>query len=60
VFDSLVSGIELIGCKRIEVTALNKCPSFMVDNSESIHLTFAGNKDCEILSTKTMEFNINY
>ena len=32
----------------------------MVDNSESIHLTFAGNKDCEILSTKTMEFNINY
>jgi hypothetical protein len=32
----------------------------MVDNSESVHLAFNGDRECEILSAKTMDFNITY
>ena len=32
----------------------------MCDNSESVHLSLNGSTECEILTAKTIDFNVTY
>lgn len=32
----------------------------MVNNSESVHMTFNSSRQCEIVSSKSMDLNITY
>ncbi|CAK60697.1 unnamed protein product (macronuclear) [Paramecium tetraurelia] len=60
VFDQTISGVDVVNCKKVKVTCLTKCPSLMINNSESVFMAFNADKQCEIISSKTMDLNITY
>ncbi|KAM3140237.1 hypothetical protein pb186bvf_007593 [Paramecium bursaria] len=59
-FDQAVTGFELLDSKKVDIRIFQECPSLTINNSEQVHVTFDKNKQCQIISSKTMDLNITY
>lgn len=59
VFDSIVSGFETVGCKKLQCQAQGTVPSIMIDKTDSITLYLpALQYDGQIVTSLASEVNI--
>lgn len=56
-----VSGIEIMGCKNVEIKVLGWCPSISVDSSQDVRVILNGdNKNTDILSCKSSQLIVTH
>jgi len=57
-FTSVLSNVEVLHSKSVEVFCQESCPSMSVDASESIKVTLSKDLNTEIISSKVSELNV--
>jgi len=59
VFDSLVSGCEIVNCSSVQVQVLGSLPMIMVDKTDGCQMYLSeGSANAEIVSAKSSEMNV--
>lgn len=59
VFNTVVSGVEVINCSRVDVQTTGKVPNFAVDKSSGVQVYLSADaKDAQIVTSKSDSVNV--
>lgn len=60
VFKSVLSTVECVNSKNIEIVCLDNAPTINIDKCESVHVVLPPNMNSDIVSAKTSALNLTY